>query len=123
MVFILSFFYNGMDVASAAERCSLSSDTKTACDASVPVMGREMCFVAFGGNAFSGSDTSHTGSIRLTQTGRRVNPSTKTTFKLIKSGKVMDGRGSFLTGVSLFQPLPDLFSFNQQLYLMGVLRL
>lgn len=85
--------------------------------------GRDISFLPVGGNAFSGNTTSFSGSIRLTQTGRRINPSTKTTFRLIKAGKVMDGRSPFQRGVSLLQLLPDLFSFNQHLHLIGILRL
>ena len=82
-----------------------------------------MCIVAVGGNAFSGNTTSHGSSVRLSQTGRRINPSTKTTFRLIKAGKVIDGRGYVFRGFSVFRLPPDCFSFNQFLHLMGILRL
>lgn len=82
-----------------------------------------MCFAMAGGNAFSGNTTSHGGSVRLSQTGRRINPSTKTSFKIIKVGKVIDGRGYVFRGFSVFRLVPDLFSFNQHLHLMGILRL
>lgn len=82
-----------------------------------------MCFAMAGGNAFSGNTTSHGSSVRLSQTGRRINPSTKTSFKIIKAGKVIDGRGYVFRGFSVFRLVPDLFSFNQHLHLMGILRL
>ena len=79
--------------------------------------------MAAGSNAFSGNSTSHGGSIRLPRAGRRVNPSAKTSFRLLKAGKVLDGRGRFLRGISLFRPLPGLFLYNRHLLLMGILRL
>jgi hypothetical protein len=92
-------------------------------DDSPAALGREMSFMSVGGNAFSGNTTGFSGSVRLTQSGRRINPSTKTTFRLVKAGKVVDGRSFLQRGISLSQLLPDLFSSNRQLHLMGILRL
>lgn len=129
LITLLSLLLSGRDVSAAVSfqtetGASLSAPTsESICKDAQSTLGREMCFMAYGGNAFSGNTTSHGSSIRLTQTGRRIHSTTKTTFKLIKGGKVMDGRGCFLRGFSLFQPLPGLFLFNQHLQLMGVLRL
>ena len=78
---------------------------------------------AASGNAFSGNSTGHGGTIRLPRAGRRINPSAKTSFRFLKTGKVLDGRGRFLRGISLFRPLPGLFLYNRHLHLMGILRL
>ena len=86
-------------------------------------LGREMCLLAVGGNAFAGNTTSQGSSIRPTQAGRRSNPSTKTSFKIVKAGKVIDGRGYVFRGFSVFRLSPDYFSFNRHLHLMGILRL
>lgn len=129
VIAFLSFFLSGREGFSAAisqtdNTPSVSASISDSITKDSPAaLGRVMSFMAVGGNAFSGNTTSFSGSIRLTQTGRRINPSTKTTFRLIKDGKVMDGRSPFQRGVSLLQSLPDLFSFNQNLHLMGILRL
>ena len=129
VITFLSLFLSGRDGFSLAisqtyKDPSLSASISDTFTKDSPVaFGREMFFMSMGGNAFSGNTNSFSGSIRLTQTGRRINPSTKTTFRLIKAGKVMDGRSPFQRGVSLLQLLPDLFSFNQHLHLIGILRL
>ena len=129
VITLLSLFLSGRDgfstvISQTDKGSSLSASISDAFTKDSPAaFGREMSFVAVCGSAFSGNTTSFSGSIRLTQTGRRINPSTKTTFRLVKAGKVIDGRSPFQRGVSLFQLLPDLFSFNQHLHLMGILRL
>lgn len=129
VIAFLSLFLSGREGFSAAisqtdKTPSVSASISDSITKDSPVaLGRERSFMAVGGNAFSGNTTSFSGSICLTQTGRRINPSTKTTFRLIKDGKVMDGRSPYQRGVSLLQSHPDLFSFNQHLHLMGILRL
>jgi hypothetical protein len=129
LITFLSLLLSGRDVSAAVsfqtetKVCLSATFSDTICKDSKATLGREMCIIAYGGNAFSGNTTSHGSSVRLSQTCRRIHSSTKTTFKLVKAGKVMDGRGCFLRGFSLFQPLPDNFSFNQHLHLMGILRL
>lgn len=129
VITFLSLFLSGRQGISAVidktDRNSfLSASISDSITKDSPVtFGREMFFMSVGGNAFSGNTSGFSGSVRLTQTGRRVNPSTRTNFKLIKAGKVIDGRGCFLRGFSLFQPLPDLYSFNRHLHLFGILRL
>ena len=46
--------------------------------------------------AFSGDGNNFTPSVRSTNSGRRVQPSTKSAFRLIKAGKVFD-RNNFST--------------------------
>ena len=129
LIALLSFFLNGQRESSAVISqdewgTDVSVNTTDFITKDSPItFCRDMSFMPMSGNAFSGNTTSFSGSIRLTQTGRRINPSTKTTFRLVKAGKVIDGRSPFQRGVSLFQLLPDLFSFNQHLHLMGILRL
>ena len=122
LISLLLLILGGRGVADTGVSVSAQA-ADSICEETAPIMGREMCLMAMGGNAISGNTTSQGSSIRLTQTGRRVQPSTKTSVKLIKAGTVMDGRGSFLRGVSILQPLPGLFLFNWHLHLFGVLRL
>lgn len=129
LITFLSLLLSGRDVSAAVSfraepGTSLSAQINDSISKGFPAsLGREMCFAMAGGNAFSGNTTSHGGSVRLSQTGRRINPSTKTSFKIIKVGKVIDGRGYVFRGFSVFRLVPDLFSFNQHLHLRGILRL
>lgn len=55
-----------------------------------PDMGKEMCLTAATGTVFSGSESSQSVSVRVTQSGRQVQSSTKNPSRLIKFGKVLD---------------------------------
>lgn len=129
LIIFLSLFLSGRGISAAdylpeetsAVITANKSGTINAYSRATP--GREMCLAAVGGNAFSGNATCQGSSIRPTQTGRRVNPTTKTTFRLIKAGKVLEIRGTTHQGTPLFQSHPDKFLFNQYLHLMGILRL
>ena len=52
--------------------------------------GREMCLAPVTGCISPGDTISQTVSLRLTQTGKRVNPSAKTSVRIIKAGKIID---------------------------------
>ena len=51
---------------------------------------REICIAAAQGYTFAGSENSYTVSVRTTNTGRRTSPQTKSTFRIVKGGKVID---------------------------------
>ena len=129
LITFLSLFMGGIEIYAVdflhdqAGAFTIAKRSGTINAASQSTLGREMCLLAVGGNAFAGNTTSQGSSIRPTQAGRRINPSTKTSFKIIKSGKVIDGRAYVFRGFSVFRLPPDYFSFNQLLYLMGILRL
>ena len=127
VIAFLSLFLGGRVGCSVAfsqtDKDLSASISDSITDDSPAAIGREMSFMSVGGNAVSCNTTGFSGSVRLTQTGRRVNPSTKTTFRLVKAGKVVDGRSPLQRGISLSQLLPDLFSSSRQLHLMGILRL
>ena len=120
VIAFLSLFLSGREGFSQADSQNISdSITKD----SPADFGREMSFISVCGEAFSGNPTSFSGSIRLTQTGRRINPSTKTTFRLIRSGKVIDTHNfdPFLS--ALFPKVCGIRSFFRFIYAICCLRL
>jgi hypothetical protein len=77
-----------------------SSDTKA--DFS---LNRDLCITVAQGQTFAGDGSSNSVSVRTTNTGRRTSPQTRSTFRVIKGGKVIDNNRThpFLTPV--FVPL------------------
>lgn len=51
---------------------------------------RDICITAAQGYSFAGNNSSNSVSVRTTQTGRRTSPQTKSSFRIVKSGKVID---------------------------------
>ena len=70
---------SGRDAADAAER----SLAKT-------LAGRDFCITAAGGYSFSGESSSPVVSVRNTNAGRRLPSQVRSSFRMIKAGKVVD---------------------------------
>jgi hypothetical protein len=95
-----------------------SSDTKA--DFS---LNRDLCITVAQGQTFAGDGSSNSVSVRTTNTGRRTSPQTRSTFRVIKGGKVIDNNRThpFLTPV--FVPLSGMHISERYLFSICRLRL
>ena len=86
------------DVQEAVGQCSISerSSSEKTVDHS---LNRDICITAAQGYSFTGSNSTNSVSVRASNTGRRTSPQTKSTFRVVKSGKVIDNNNihPFLT--------------------------
>ena len=86
------------DVQETLSQCSISerSSSEKTVDYS---LNRDICITAAQGYSFTGSNSSNSVSVRTSNTGRRTSPQTKSTFRVVKSGKVIDNNNihPFLT--------------------------
>ena len=51
---------------------------------------REICITAAQGYTFAGNNGSNSISVRITLTGKRTSPQVRSTFRMVKGGKVID---------------------------------
>ena len=51
---------------------------------------REICITAAQGYTFAGDDSTSSVSIRIPQSGKRTTPQVRSTFRIVKAGKVID---------------------------------
>lgn len=123
--FLLSLFSGGKDKADTVvlsdegSYCvseASSSDTKA--DYS---LNRDLCITAAQGHSFAGDGSSNSVSVRTSNTGRRTSPQTRSTFRIIKGGKIIDNNRThpFLTPV--FVPLSG--EHISERYLFSICRL
>ncbi|MBQ9583095.1 MAG: hypothetical protein IJR25_02055 [Bacteroidales bacterium] len=98
-------------------------NTETPSDGTQTSLGKEMCITGAVGNTFSGNSNSHFSSIRVNQTGRRINPSPKTTSRLVRTGKIIDTHNfnPFLS--ALFPKTDGVQSLFRYIYSICCLRL
>ena len=78
---------------------------------------REICITAAQGYSFAGGDSTHSVSVRINSGGRRITPQTKSSFRVIKGGKVIDNNHEhpflaqpFVHQAGVFLPERYLFS-------------
>ena len=51
---------------------------------------REICITAAQGYGFAGENSTNSISARITQSGKRTSPQVRSTFRMVKGGKVID---------------------------------
>lgn len=86
-------------------------------------INRDICITAAQGYSFTGNNSTNSVSVRTTNTGRRPSPQTKSTFRIVKSGKVIDNNNlhPFLT--PSFIALSGTRTFERYLYSICRLRI
>ena len=124
---LLSLFSGGRNKADAV----VSSDEGTYCVAEASPsdskadysLNRDLCLTAAQGQTFAGDGSSNSVSVRTTHSGRRTSPQTRSTFRLVKGGKIIDNNRThpFLTPV--FVPLSGLHISERYLFSICRLRL
>ena len=124
---LLSLFAGGKadtvsEVQSAASQCSVSerSSSEKTVDHS---LNRDICITAAQGYSFTGNNSTNSVSVRTTNAGRRTSPQSKSTFRVIKAGKVIDNNNlhPFLT--PSFIALSGTRTFERDLYSICRLRI
>ena len=124
---LLSLFPGGKPdnvsgVSSAESRYSVSerSSSENAVDHAI---NRDICITAVQGYSFTGNNSTNSVSVWTTNAGRRTSPQTKSTFRVVKSGKVIDNNNlhPFLT--PSFIALSGTRTFERYLYSICRLRI
>ena len=92
--FLLSFLSGGRtEVVNTSSqdngRYSVSESQSTEKTADY-TQNRELCITAAQGYTFAGGGNSNSVSIRVTQSGKRTSPQVRSTFRIIKGGKIID---------------------------------
>ena len=98
LALILSLLISLFSGGNEAKASAVSTAEGSCCVAAAPssdkpadlTQNREICITAAQGYTFAGSENSNTVSVRTTNTGRRTAPQTKSNFRIIKGGKVID---------------------------------
>ena len=83
---------------------------------------RECCITAVQGYAFSGNESSNSVSIRTPQSGRRSSSQMKSSFRIIKSGKVIDNKILHPFLALSYQQLSGLIFSERYLFIICRLR-
>ena len=130
LISILSFFVSGSGASVAESTFSESSidatvvkDAPSSEKAADHTLHKDMCITAAQGWSFSGSESSNTVLLRTSQTGRRTTQSTKTTFRLVRTGKIIDTHNFSPFLSALFPKADGAQSFYRYLNSICCLRL
>ena len=117
--FILSLFWGGQTEAAAPLREAAGSGSCVSQD----IRSRDICLTSAQGYSFSGDSSTNYVSVRTSQTGRRTPPQTKSTFRILKGGKVVNNNHlhPFLSGS--FLPLSGTHISQRYLFTLCRLRL
>lgn len=91
---LLSFLAGGQkDVVSKSfpndSQCNISEYPSAEAAADF-TQNREICITAAQGYTFSGNNSTSSVSVRITQSGRRIHQPVRSTFRIVKGGKVVD---------------------------------
>lgn len=91
---LLSFLFGGnadvVDTSSSSARQYSFSENSSSDRAETYSLNREICITAAQGYTFAGNNSNNSVSVRIPQSGRRSSSQTKSTFRVVKSGKVLD---------------------------------
>ena len=98
VLFILSFLLSFLS-GGRAEAVDMSTQNDDRCivaesPATEKVVdysqNRETCITAVQGYSFAGGNNTNSVSFRITQSGKRTSPQVRSTFRIIKGGKIID---------------------------------
>lgn len=81
----------------------------------------DLCIAAAQGQAFVGGGGFNSVSVRNTNSGRRISPQTRSAFRIIKGGKVIDNNRSHPFLTPFFVPLSGMRVSER--YLLAICRL
>ena len=91
--FLISFFTGGKtEVVSTSlnsGQCSITESQSTEKNSDY-TENRELCITAAQGYAFAGNNSTNSVSVRTTQSGKRTSSQVRSTFRIIKGGKIID---------------------------------
>ena len=90
--FLLSFLSAGrieVTASSNGSQCNVSACQSSA-EAVDYTQNKEICITAAQGYAFAGSNSTNSVSVRTTQSFRRLNQPVRSSFRIVKGGKIID---------------------------------
>ena len=119
---LFSFSKNKADTVALSDEGSYCIAEASSSDTKVDYSrNRDLCITAAQGQTLAGDGASNFVSVRTTHTGRRTSPQNRSTFRVIKGGKVIDNNRThpFLTPV--FVPLSG--THIPERYLFSICRL
>lgn len=114
--FLLSFLSAGRTDA-VSTRCP-SDETAAAFS-----QNREICITAAQGYTFAGNNSTNSISVRITQTGKRTPPQVRSSFRIVKGGKVIDNNHLHPFLAQSFVHLSGIYLSERYLFSLCRLRL
>ena len=99
------------------------SDASSAIPSTDYARERECCITAIQGYTFAGSESSQSVSLRTLQSGRRSSAQAKSSFRFVKSGKVIDNKSLHPFLVLSFRQCYGLIFFQKYLHIICRLRI
>ncbi len=84
---------------------------------------REICITAAQGYTFAGNNSTNSISVRITQTGKRTSPQVRSTFRMVKGGKVIDNNHLHPFLAQSFVHLAEFYISERYLFSICRLRL
>ena len=131
LVIILSLLFSlfsggekrGIMPVPPSEDASVITTTPAPDNSSDRKLNSEMCLSASQGWSFSGSEHSSSFSLRIAKSLRRTNQSTKTSSRLVRSGKIIDTHNYCPFLSALFLKTCGAYSFFRYIYSICCLRI
>ncbi|MBR1576115.1 MAG: hypothetical protein IJ654_06685 [Bacteroidales bacterium] len=84
---------------------------------------RDICITSAQGYSFAGSDSTNSASVRIPQSIRRLNQPVRSTFRIVKDGKVIDNNRLHPFLAQSFVHLAGIYISERYLYSICRLRL
>ena len=122
LVLILSILLSLLSGGKAKEAESVAREPSSDQFADQAV-NREICITAVQGYSFAGGESSNTVSVRTTNSFRRTSPQTRSTFRIVKGGKVIDNNHLRIFLTLSFNQLSGEYISERYLYALCRLRL
>ena len=94
IAFLLSFLTGGRtEISNASDQnrgpCSVS-ESQSPQKAADYTLNRDLCITAAQGYSFAGGESTNSVLVRVSQSGRRTSPQVRSSFRMVKGGKVID---------------------------------
>ena len=131
VLLILSLFFSllsgsgegSVAISSEAEGLYCLSDTSSEKPSTDYARERECCITAVQGYNFSSNESSHSVSLRSFQSSRRSSPQAKSSFRFMKSGKVIDNKSLHPCLILSYQLMAGLVFSHRYLHIICKLRI
>jgi len=96
IAFLLSFLTGGRtEISSASDQncgpCNVS-ESQSPQKAADYTLNRDLCITAAQGYSFAGGESTNSVLVRVSQSGRRTSPQVRSSFRMVKGGKVIDNK-------------------------------
>ena len=119
LTLLLSLVSGGRQEAYVAAEAAGDSSGAVCCFADS--LNGDLCITAAQGPTFAGGGGSNSVSARNTSSGRRISPQTRSAFRIVKGGKVIDNNRTHPFLTPFFVPLSGMRVSER--YLLAICRL